>query len=133
MKKILVVDDNELLCRVARDILQAEGYRVVAARDAIRALEAFERETFDAVVTDLRMPGMSGLELARLIRAKSPGFPVIMMTAYGQVQAEEITTCLAKDNLFPELLEAIRLCVSEMGDEATKPGAGIPTEGVGGL
>jgi CheY-like chemotaxis protein len=133
MKKILVVDDNELLCRVARDILETDGYQVVAACDAIRALEAFETESFDAIVTDLRMPGMSGLELARLIRAKNPRFPVIMMTAYGPVQAEEITTCLAKDNLFPELLDAIRLCVSEIEDEAIGSHEGIPAEGVGGL
>lgn len=132
MKKILVVDDNELLCRVARDILEMDGYRVVVACDPIRALEAFETESFDAVVTDLRMPGMSGLELARLIRAKSPGFPVIMMTAYGQVQADEITTCLAKDNLFPELLEAIRLCVSEMQADARDPQE-VPIEGLGRL
>jgi CheY-like chemotaxis protein len=123
MKKILVVDDNELLCRMARDILEMDGYRVVAARDAIKALETFENESFDAVVTDLRMPGMSGLELARLIRAKYPRFPIIMMTAYGPVQADEITTCLAKENLFPELLTAIRLCVSELGDEPQNPGS----------
>lgn len=133
MKKILVVDDNELLCRVARDILETDGYRVVAACDAVRALEAFETESFDAVVTDMRMPGMNGLELARLIRAKYPRFPVIMMTAYGPVQAEEITTCLAKDNLFPELLDAIRLCVSEMEEEAVAPNEGIASEGAAGL
>lgn len=120
MKKILVVDDNELLCQVARDILEMDGYRVVAVCDAVKALEAFQSEAFDAVVTDLRMPGMSGLELAALIRAKSPGFPIIMMTAYGPVEADEITTCLAKDNLFPDLLEAIRLCVSEIEDAAVE-------------
>jgi len=133
MKKILVVDDNELLCRMARDILEMDGYRVVAACDAMKALETFENERFDAVVTDLRMPGMSGLELARLIRAKYPGFPIIMMTAYGPVQADEITTCLAKENLFPELLKAIRLCVFELGDEAAESREGIPIEEVGGV
>lgn len=114
MKKILVVDDNELLCRVTRDILETDGYRVVAACDAAQALEVFENEVFDALVTDMRMPGMTGLELARLIRAKNPAFPIIMMTAYDPVQADEITACLTKDNLFPELLEAIRLYVSEL-------------------
>jgi len=112
---------------MASNILEMDGYRVVAARDAIEALEAFENESFDAVVTDLRMPGMSGLELARLIRAKYPSFPIIMMTAYGPVQADEITTCLAKENLFPELLKAIRLCVSELRNEAAESREGIPT------
>jgi len=133
MKKILVVDDNELLCRVARDILEMDGYRVVAICNPIQALEALETEAFDAVVTDLRMPGMSGLELARLIRAKNPSFPIIMMTAYGPVQADEITACLAKENLFPELLEAIRMYVSEIEEEAAESHEGMPAEGVGGV
>jgi len=113
VKTVLVVDDNELLCRVTRDILEMEGYKAVTAFDAAQALEAFEKENFDIVVTDLRMPGMTGLELARAIRDKNPGFPVIMMTAYGPIEADEIRACLGKENLFPELLDIIRLCLTE--------------------
>lgn len=122
MKTVLVVDDNEFLCRVTRDILETEGYRAFAAFDAAQALEAFERENFDLVVTDLRMPGMTGLELARAIRDKNPGFPVIMMTAYGPIEADEIRACLGKENLFPELLEMIRLCLAEAEEQSVASG-----------
>jgi two-component system NtrC family response regulator len=114
MKTVLVVDDNELLCRLACDILATEGYRAVPASNAREALEAFEREEFDLLVTDVRMPGMNGLELARAIHDKNPQLPVIVMTAYGPVEADDIKTCLAKEDLFPGLVEKIRWCLSEM-------------------
>ena len=113
MKKILVVDDNEMLCRLACDILRAEGYCAVPARSAEEALEAFSLENFDMLVTDFRMPGMSGLELAQAIRARSPRFPVIVISAYEPVECEHITLWLPKEYLFPGLLEKIRICLSE--------------------
>jgi DNA-binding NtrC family response regulator len=119
MKTVLVVDDNEVLCRLACDILEMDGYRAVPACNAEEALEALERESFDVVVTDFRMPGMNGLELARVIQERNPGVPVIIMTAYGPIEAVEIRACLAKENLFPGLLEIIRLCLSEV--EAPAP------------
>lgn len=114
MKNILVVDDNELLCRLACDILRMEGYRAVPATDAAQALEAFEKEEFDLLVTDFHMPGMNGLELARAIRDKDPQFPVIVMTAYEPVECEHVTLWLPKEYLFPGLLEKIQLCLSEI-------------------
>lgn len=113
MKKILVVDDNEMLCRLACDILRAEGYYAVPARSAEEALEAFARENFDMLVTDFRMPGMSGLELARAIRARSPHFPVIVISAYEPVESEHVTLWLPKEYLFPGLVEKIRICLPE--------------------
>ena len=113
MKSILVVDDNELLCRLACDILTTEGYRAVPARSAKAALEAFENEAFDLLVTDFHMPGMNGLELARAIRNRNPQFPVIVMTAYAPVECEHVTLWLPKEYLFPGLLERIHFCLSE--------------------
>jgi CheY-like chemotaxis protein len=113
MKSILVVDDNELLCRLACDILTTEGYRAVPASNAHAALAAFENEEFDLLVTDFRMPGMDGLELARAIRNRNPQFPVIVMTAYAPVECEHVTLWLPKEYLFPGLLERIQFCLSE--------------------
>ncbi|MBZ5570478.1 MAG: response regulator [Acidobacteriia bacterium] len=115
MKKILVVDDNELLCRLACDILHTEGYHASAATSAAEALEALENDQFDLVVTNFAMPGMSGLELARAIRDKDPQFPVIVMTTYEPVECEHVTLWLPKDYLFPNLLDKIRMCLSEIG------------------
>lgn len=112
MDRILVVDDNELLCRLVCDILRTEGYRAVPATSASQALEAFEREEFDLLVTDFRMPGMSGLELARAIRDRNPQFPIIVMSVYEPVASEHVTLWLPKEYLFPGLLDKIRFCLS---------------------
>lgn len=112
MKKILVVDDNELLCRLACDILHAAGYHAVPATSAAQALDAFEQQEFDLLVTDFRMPGLSGLELARTIRNRIPQFPIIVMTAYEPVECEHVTLWLPKQYLFPDLVDKIRYCLS---------------------
>jgi CheY-like chemotaxis protein len=117
MKKILMVDNNEMLCRLACDILRAEGYRAVPASNAAEALRAFEEEEFDLLVTAHQMPGMSGLELARAVRDRSPHFPVIVMTAFEPVESEHVTLWLPKQYLFPNLLEKIHHCLTGVGQE----------------
>lgn len=117
MKKILVVDDNELLCRVSCDILRTEGYHAVFATSVAEALVAFEKEDFDLVVTDFRMPGMNGLDLAREIRTRNSKFPIIVMTAYEPVECEHVTLWLPKEFLFPHLLEKVRACLAETRKE----------------
>ena len=112
MKRILVVDDNELLCRLACDILRAEGYHASHATSSALALEAFEQEQFDLVVTNFHMPGMSGLELARAIRGRDPHFPIIVMSSYEPVECEHVTLWLPKEYLFPSLVDKIRYCLS---------------------
>lgn len=121
MKRILVVDDDEMLCLFACDILRTEGYRAVPAINAAEALEAFEREDFDLLVTNSHMPGMSGLELAQAVHGKNPGFPVIVMTAYQPVECEHVKLWLPKEYLFPTLLEKIHLCLSEIKADVEKP------------
>ena len=118
MERILVVDDNELLCRLACDILRTEGYHAVPATSAGQALDAFEREGFDLLVTDFRMPGMSGLELARAVRDRNPQIPIIVMSVYEPVVCEHITLCLPKEYLFPGLLDKVRYCLSRADAES---------------
>jgi CheY-like chemotaxis protein len=113
MKKILVVDHNEMLCRLSCDILRAEVYHAVHATSVAEALEAFEKQDFDLVVTDFLMPGMGGLDLAREIRAKQSKFPIIVMTAYEPVESEHVTLWLPKEFLFPHLLEKVRSCLAQ--------------------
>ena len=121
MKKILVVDDNELLCRLACDILHTEGYHAIAATSSAEALEALENGEFDLLVTNFVMPGMSGLELARAIRDKNPQLPVIVMSTYEPVECEHVTLWLPKEYLFPDLLDKIRFCLSEVGAGIVAP------------
>ncbi len=112
-KKILFVDDNATLARLSCDILIREGYHAVPAYDGEEALERFTVDEFDVVITDLRMGKMDGLALARAIHTRKPEVPVIMVTAYGPVQAGDIKTCLPKEGLFPTLLEKIQKCLAE--------------------
>ena len=85
-ERILVVDDEE----IARDnlvhILTKAGYRANAAADGREALAALAGDTFDLVLTDLRMPGTDGLELLRRVQAHHPEVVCILLTAYGSVE-----------------------------------------------
>ena len=85
-KRILVVDDDESLRWVTQAQLQQSGYDVVAAADADAALEQVRSLAPDLVVTDLKMPGMSGLDLLKAIRAGYPEILVIVVTAFGTVE-----------------------------------------------
>src|SRR5437763_14420638 len=117
MKAILFVDDHEVLARLSCEILEMQGYRAVCAYNADQALEKFDQEKFDVLVTDLRMEGMDGLQLARRVHAKNPNLPVIIVTGYGPIDTgDDAKACLAKEHLFPALLEKIRFILGK-----TKP------------
>ena len=82
-KRVLVVDDDTTLRRVTQVQLEHEGYVVSTAASAHEALAILESTNQDLVITDLRMPGMSGMDLLRQIRANHRNVAVIMVTAYG--------------------------------------------------
>jgi DNA-binding NtrC family response regulator len=114
MKAILFVDDHEVLARLSCEILEMQGYRAVSAFNAADALDKFDNDSFDILVTDFRMEGMNGLELAKRIHDKSPETPVIIVTGYGPLDAgKEAGAVLQKEELFPALLEKIKLFLGE--------------------
>jgi DNA-binding NtrC family response regulator len=84
--RILVVDDDESLRWITQLQLEEAGYAVSSAQDAERALSMIEEESPSLVITDLRMPGLSGLDLLRGIRAEHPETFVVVITAFGTVQ-----------------------------------------------
>jgi DNA-binding NtrC family response regulator len=121
VKAILFVDDHEVLARLSCEILEMQGYRAVSAYNAEDALAKFDKNEIDVLVTDFRMEGMNGLELARKIREKSPSTPVIIVTGYGPIEDNaESFNVLQKDNLFPELLEKIKVLIGEGESETAK-------------
>jgi len=85
MKRILVVDDDESLRRVMQMQLEEAGYEVLAVSQGQDALALMEDTTPSLVITDLKMPGMSGLDLLRKLREAYPETTVIMITAFGTV------------------------------------------------
>jgi CheY-like chemotaxis protein len=114
MKTILFVDDHEVLARLSCEILETQGYRAVSAYSGADALAKFEKQKFDMLVTDYRMEGMNGLELARKLRKSYPDLPVIIVTGYGPIDCgTDADACLSKDDLFPALLDKIRLSLGE--------------------
>jgi DNA-binding NtrC family response regulator len=121
MKAILFVDDHEVLARLSCEILEMQGYRAVSAFNASEALEKFDRDNFDILVTDFRMEGMNGVELAKKIHDKSPQTPVIIVTGYGPIDGgKDVGAVLQKEELFPALLEKIKLFLGEAPTAAGK-------------
>jgi DNA-binding NtrC family response regulator len=86
--RLLLVDDDEEACRLLAEVLERESYDVVSALSADEALIKVENAgPFDAVLTDLRMPKKSGLELLRALRERDPGALVLVLTAFGDAAA----------------------------------------------
>lgn len=85
--RILVVDDDESLRWVLQTQLEDMGYAVSTAQDGHQALAVIEKEPPALVLTDLRMPGLSGMELLDKIRSDYPEVPVVIMTAFGTIQS----------------------------------------------
>lgn len=85
-KRILIVDDDQSLRRVTQMQLEEAGYEVLAAADGSEALAVMSETAPPLIITDLKMPGMSGMDLLRAIRAGYPQTAVIMVTAFGTVQ-----------------------------------------------
>jgi len=84
--RILFIDDDPAGREVALYNLRKAGYEVTAAEDGAGGLSAFAATPFDLVITDLKMPGIPGMEVLRKIRAGSPDVPVLVITAFGNVE-----------------------------------------------
>ncbi len=90
--RILVVDDEQNIRESLKMILEMEGYRVSTAENGLSAQRILEEESFDAGLFDLKMPGMTGLELLGWLRDSKRAMPVIMVSAFGQV--EDVVTAM---------------------------------------
>lgn len=86
MHTVLVVDDEPNYLIVLSEILQEEGYEVFTAQNGTAALEIIKDTDLDLIITDMRMPGMDGLALLKAVKAHKPSLPVIMVTAFGEVE-----------------------------------------------
>jgi PAS domain S-box-containing protein len=88
-RKVLCVDDEAFMLDLMRDLLEAEGSRVVSARAGAEALQAFATDKFDIVILDQGMPGMSGEVLAERVKAIDPAQPILMLTGFGDFMTDE--------------------------------------------
>ena len=113
---ILVVDDEGAVRRFALRVLEREGYSVLEARDGVEALDLIQRgHQFDAVVSDIVMPRMNGVELMQAMTTTCPDLPVILMSGYATGALAELgisAPCAILPKPFPaeRLIQEVRRC-----------------------
>ena len=81
--KVLIVDDNDQMSSLLADILELFDYQAQQAKDGEEALRCLREDKYDLVITDLRMPKMSGTELLKLIKKVQPQLPVVVVSGFG--------------------------------------------------
>jgi DNA-binding NtrC family response regulator len=97
-ERILVVDDDKVIREGLQRILKAEGYAVEVLSSGRQALDRLEEVDFELIITDLKMPGMSGLEVLQSIKSEHPDLPVILITGYAAIDnAVEVMKSGASD------------------------------------
>ncbi|HHN64157.1 MAG TPA: response regulator, partial [Nitrospirae bacterium] len=86
MERILVVDDERNILRMLNRFLTQEGFRVETARNFEEATSRFQEGDFDLILTDMKLPGRSGLEILGWVKERNPEVPVIIITAHGSIE-----------------------------------------------
>jgi CheY-like chemotaxis protein len=109
-RKVLVVDDDPAVRKSIDRVLSGSGYAVITAENGEEAMRKLNEEKYDLVYTDIRMPGMSGLDVAEQVKARRPWTPVVIITGYGTEAAEARAKAAGVSNfmhkpLSPEMIE----------------------------
>ncbi len=128
---VLVIDDDAVVGRSFDRVLSRRGYDVSTALSGEEALDKIDTETYDVVFTDIKMPGIDGLEVAERIMDRCPWTPVVVITGYGTDENEARAKVLGTDGfvrkpLTPEIIENITLKALE--DKAHKAETPAATE-----
>lgn len=115
-QQILIVDDEARMLRVLEIMLQKMGYEISCASNGMEALQSLQESPADLVVSDLRMPGMDGIELLNQLRAQGNNVPFIIMTAHGTIQSavESMKLGACDYILRPFDMEALELSINRI-------------------
>jgi CheY-like chemotaxis protein len=110
LHKVLVVDDDPAVRKSIDRVLSSKGYAVITAENGEEALRKLNEEKYDLVYTDIRMPGISGLEVAEHVKAQKAWTPVVIITGYGTDAAEARAkaagvSAFVQKPLSPEMIE----------------------------
>jgi DNA-binding NtrC family response regulator len=113
-RHVLVIDDDAVVGRSFDRVLSAKGYEVDTALNGEEALRDIEAHSYDVVFTDIKMPGMDGLEVAEKIRARCPWTPIVVITGYGTEENEARASVLGvsgfvRKPLTPDMIESVTL------------------------
>ena len=99
---ILVVDDEEFMLQSLSKLLMLLGFETKTAEDGETALEVFKSNNVDLVITDINMPGMSGIDLLKEIKMQKPELPVIVITGFGAEKAQALAKKNNADGFLPK-------------------------------
>lgn len=118
---VLLVEDDADSREIMAEVLAVAGYRVRAAADGAEALRALGEDATDVVITDLGLPGMGGLELARAVRVRAPGVPVVLVTGWTdhddveQARGRDVDAVLTKPVDPDRLVEVVAAVAASRG------------------
>jgi len=135
---ILVVDDESVIREGVRRILERSGYQVTLAIHGQQALEHLQKEAFDLVISDLKMPGMSGLDVLRLISRLQADIPVLIITGYATAEmASDAVACGAFDFLSKpftpdQILSLVHRAINRYENKGIQP-SGVGLQAHGGI
>ncbi len=139
--RVLIVDDEEVITSVLSTILESWGFEPHAVNNPSEVLRLLEREEFDLILLDIRMPEISGLELLDRIKGIHPGVPVIMITAVGTAEAAVKALKLGAEDFITkpfdqdEILNSVNAALSRRRKEEELFGleVDLPGEFIGAL
>lgn len=124
--KIMVLDDEPIVTKRLRPILERKGYYVETFVKSIDALDRFREHPFDVVITDLKMEGIDGMELLKEVKGMRPETEVIVITGFATMQTAKdsfdqgVIDFLAKPFTFGELQEAVNKAVTRIKKEKSQ-------------
>jgi len=120
---VLVVDDEQIVLASCKRILVPEGYGVDTASSVAEALGLLEKNTYDLLITDLKMPGIDGLEFMKQVRTKDPDINIVVITGYpSQESLKEALNLRIIDYLSKPFSPALLLEIANKGVEFRKKG-----------
>ena len=100
--RIMVIDDENIVGKMVKAVLEQDGYRVESFVSATPALARLKEEKFDIVITDLKMKGKDGMEVLRTVKGESPDTKVIMITAFANMDSALEAMRGKVDDFFPK-------------------------------
>jgi len=112
MKKIMIIDDDEHIRLLLKELLESKGYHVSLAKDGLEGMDKLKDESADLLLLDIKLPYISGIGLIHIAKQHKPEMPIICMTGYGSspesmVEKECVEKLFRKPFNTKELLNAI--------------------------